>query len=112
MIRNAMIACAAALTISAGALAHAETFRAKFSYDPNASAEEIYAGFKEAAHDVCLDEARRGGKLPMRTFSAIRKSCEANLLGSVVSKLDRAQVTALHRRSIGDNADVTLAQAQ
>ena len=111
MIRTTIIAAAAALSIGAGA-ALAESYKVEFSYAPDASAQEIYAGFKASADLTCARELRRDGRTALSIDHELRNTCSAELVESAVNSLGQPQVTALHRNNLLNGRGTELAQAE
>ena len=110
MIRTAT-AAAIFLATGAGAAA-AESYIVKFSYAPDASAEQIYASFQASADRTCAREMRRDGRTSLSVDHEMRNSCSAELVQSAVTSLGQPQVTALHRNKMLDGRGTELAQAE
>ncbi len=109
MIRTAT---AAAIFLATGAGAAAESYKVKFSYAPDASAEQIYASFQASADRTCAREMRRDGRTSLSVDHEMRNSCSAELVQSAVTSLGQPQVTALHRNKMLDGRGTELAQAE
>lgn len=111
MIKSTLIATTAALSIGvSGALA--ENYKVEFSYAPDASAQEIYAGFKDSANLTCARELRRDGRTALSIDHKLRNTCSAELVESAVNSLGQPQVTALHRNKLLNGRGTELAQAE
>lgn len=111
MPRTTLIAAAGLIALTAAGTASAETYKVKFSYAPDATAQEIYASFAASAERACAREMRRDGRTALAIEHKLRNACAAELVDSAVSSLGHAQVTALHRNMTTDQRGTELAQA-
>lgn len=110
MIKHIIATAAFALPLTAPAFAE-ETFEAQFSYDRNASADEIYAEFRATAERACKEDMRRTGRMPIRTTYKLLAACEAELVTSVVKTVNMPTLTALHERTLESDETMILARA-
>lgn len=110
MIKHIIATAAFALPLTAPAFAE-ETFEAQFSYDRNASADEIYAGFRATAEQACKADMRRTSRMPIRTTYKLLAACQAELVTSAVKSVNMATLSALHERALEADEIMILARA-
>lgn len=95
LIKSAILAAGIALS-GAGLEAAAETLDVNFTYDPAASAEDIYRSARKTAREACdIKDSRATGVL------LSERLCRIDLLGSFVEALGRADVAQEHYETTG-----------
>jgi UrcA family protein len=93
---------AGALLVAAGLssapAAYAEqpqaTIQARFAYNPDDSAQDIYSGLKRTARHACQPK----GKRPLAAHKD-QRTCLKQMLDDGVAKIGRADIAALHNGS-------------
>ena len=76
-----------------GAKSELRTVEAKMSYNPAASAADIYADLAQEAHRACVTPGPR--PISLRKYDA---QCAADLLAKAVDHIGRTDLAAVHDR--------------
>lgn len=92
--------------------ANAESrFEVAFEVPAGASAQQVYAGFRNTARLACEADLRRSGRTGLKVAMEQRSACNADLLNKAVAAVGDAQLAALHRSETQDAQKRLLAQA-
>jgi UrcA family protein len=90
----AFLLAVSALAAPAALAGEPQTVRAAFSFNPAASAAEIYSDLERTARQACEFNGRR----PLTTIRH-EKACVKEMVADGVAKLDRQDVAATHATS-------------
>lgn len=90
----AFIAASTVLALASAPAASAQTtsFEARFTYNPEAPAEAIYAKLERTAQFACESPGVRGPK-----FRRDEQACAARLLNDVVARIGRPDIAGVHQ---------------